>query len=233
MTATRLHPIPVLAGLIVMVGTTLLGNWQMQRAAEKQDMQLRIDAGVRAVPVPVETLGVPAEWQNVSLIGNWRAEGTIYLDNRVHDGRAGYHVLTPLQLANGQGWVLVNRGWVFAGPDRATLPPVPTALEPTTVIGQVREPESAPFTLAAEAGQGALWQYIDVARYREWSGLAVSDWIVQQTSSSDDDLVRDWPRPDAGMDRHRGYALQWYSFAGIALALTGFYVYRSVRSDAA
>lgn len=233
MTATRLHPIPVLAGLIVMVGTTLLGNWQMQRAAEKLDMQLRIDAGVRAMPVPVENLGVPAEWQNVSLIGNWRAEGTIYLDNRVHDGRAGYHVLTPLQLKNDQGWVLVNRGWTFAGRDRATLPPVPTAFEPTTVIGQVREPESAPFTLAAEAGQGALWQYIDVARYREWSGLPVRDWIVQQTSSSDDGLVRDWPRPDVGMDRHRGYALQWYSFAGIALALTGFYVYRSVRSDAA
>ncbi|MGL1833110.1 SURF1 family protein [Rhodocyclaceae bacterium SMB388] len=233
MTVTRLHPVPVLAGLIVIVGTTLLGNWQMQRAAEKQDIQARIDAGLRAEPVPVDTLGVPAEWQNVSLTGNWRAEGTIYLDNRVYDGRAGYHVLTPLQLANAQGWVLVNRGWVFAGPDRATLPPVPTALGPTTVIGQVREPESAPFTLATEAGQGALWQYIDVARYRDWSGLAVRDWIVQQTSSSDDGLVRDWPRPDAGMDRHRGYALQWYSFAGIALALTGFYVYRSVRSDAA
>ena len=32
-----------------------------------------------------------------------------------------------------------------------------------------------------------------------------------------DALARQWPRPDAGMDKHRGYALQWFSFAGIGL----------------
>ena len=38
-------------------------------------------------------------------------------------------------------------------------------------------------------------------------------------SERDDGLVRDWPAPDFGVDKHRIYMVQWYSFAGLAIAL--------------
>ena len=38
------------------------------------------------------------------------------LDNRVHQERAGYHVLTPFRADGAEAVVLVNRGWVPLAP---------------------------------------------------------------------------------------------------------------------
>ena len=256
MNAFRLHPIPVIAGVAVAVLTVMLGNWQTGRAAEKRDMRERIELAAERDAVAARELirreaadaGWTPDWVAVALEGEWYPEATIYLDNRVYNGRPGYHVLTPMSLDGGdrevatthqgtQGtteiWILVNRGWVPMGADRAHLPEVPTADGRLDLRGLARVPEASPFTLAATAGEGTLWQYLDLAQYREWSGIPVRGWIVQQDSAADDGLVRDWPRPDTGEDRHRGYALQWYSFAVLALALTGFYVFRGLRGGTA
>ena len=45
-------------------------------------------------------------------------------------------------------------------------------------------------------------------------------------------LVRNWPAPDTGIDKHRGYAVQWYALAAMAalfFVITGF---RSGRKQA-
>jgi cytochrome oxidase assembly protein ShyY1 len=39
-------------------------------------------------------------------------------------------------------------------------------------------------------------------------------------------LVRDWPRPGAGVAVHHGYAFQWFA---LAATLIGIYVYLSFR----
>ena len=226
MNARRLHPLPLAAGIAVALLTLQLGNWQVRRAAEKTEMQLRLEAASGAAQQSSPAPGDVAEWQAIELAGQWQAGATIYLDNRVHRGRVGYQVLTPLRLADGPAAVLVNRGWIAAGPDRRVLPEVVTPAGPIRVAGTVRRPETEPFTLAVDAAQGQVWQFIDLERFRAGSGIAVADWIVLQTSDADDRLAREWPRPDAGVDRHRGYALQWYSLAGLSLVLTGVYVYR-------
>lgn len=233
MTARRLHPVPVLAGLGLAALTILLGHWQLGRADEKRQMQAQIEAGAAAEPVTVRAGAQVHEWMPVRLHGQWAPEATIFLDNRIHDGQPGYHVLTPLQLDHGAGWVLVNRGWVAAGSRRDMLPTVLPPQAGDALLGSVRTPERDPFTLARQAGEGVLWQYIDLAQYRDWSGIEVLDWMVHQTSPADDGLVRDWPRPDAGIDRHRGYALQWYAFAGLSLALTALYAYRTLKPNVA
>jgi surfeit locus 1 family protein len=43
--------------------------------------------------------------------------------------------------------------------------------------------------------------------------------VLQQTNDASDGLVREWDRPDLGIDKHRGYALQWYSLAGLTAVL--------------
>jgi len=35
----------------------------------------------------------------------------------------------------------------------------------------------------------------------------------------DDGLVRDWPAPDFGVEKHRIYMLQWYALAALAAGL--------------
>jgi len=222
-----LGALPLLAGLALLILTVALGNWQLRRAAEKTALQTRIEALATRPPVtPRADAADVAEWLRVRLEGRWLGEATILLDNRTHQGRAGYHVLTPLELADGSGVVLVNRGWIAAGADRARLPEATPPAGMQLIEGRVRRTEAAPFTLAAEAARGRLWQYLDLAAYRQSSGLALATWIVQQSSSAADGLVRDWPRPDAGIDRHRGYAFQWYALAGLAGFLSAWHVRR-------
>jgi len=54
---------------------------------------------------------------------------TILLDNRVMNGVAGYHVLSPLRIAGSELAILVNRGWLAAGRSRERIPlqPAPGA----------------------------------------------------------------------------------------------------------
>jgi cytochrome oxidase assembly protein ShyY1 len=53
------------------------------------------------------------------------------------------------------------------------------------------------------------------AQSHEWKQLP---FIVRESGSSKEDgLLRNWPSPTNGVDRHYAYAFQWF-----ALALTGF-----------
>jgi cytochrome oxidase assembly protein ShyY1 len=74
-----------------------------------------------------------------------------------------------------------------------------------------------------------IWQNLDYERFEKASGLPVARIVVQQTTNSADGLRRDRPRLDARVDRHRGYAVQWYSLAGLTLVLAIVYGVRTQR----
>lgn len=228
--AARLHPVPLLAGVALALLTLQLGNWQTRRAAEKAELQAEYRA---AAERPAQPLGStpPSERQSLELRGEWLPGRSILIDNRVHEGRAGYHVFTPLQLKGQGGVVLVNRGWIGAGADRSQPPPrIANPPGETAVTGRVRHPGEKPFMLAADSPSGSVWQTLDLARYRSETRLPVADFYLQQTSPADDGLIRNWPEPDAGIERHRGYALQWYALAALAAALTLWYLWNAFRS---
>jgi surfeit locus 1 family protein len=228
---------PLLAGLLMIAVTVMLGNWQVRRAQQKTALQAVLDAAAQRPAQAVE------RGQRVLLKGKWLASATAtaFLDNRTHAGRAGYHVLAPLRLADGSGVVLVNRGWVAADADRTVLPEVALAPAQVTLEARVHVPEADAFTLA-KAGQieaGRVWQAVDLSHLAaradvslplcSMSGAGVAclaSWLALQTSDTTDGLVRDWPLPAAGIDRHRGYAFQWYCLAALAAALTAGYAWR-------
>ena len=225
----RPHPVPLLAGIVVALLTLQLGNWQVRRAAEKNTLQADYASESRSAP---QALGTepPAEWQTVSLRGTWDARRTILIDNRVHAHRAGFHVFTPLRIEGQGGWVLVNRGWIAAGVVRDDVPAVATPAGVVEVTGRVRYPDPRAFTLGSDgaAPAGVIWQTLEPVRYRAWAGIPVADFYLQQSSAASDSLVREWPAPDAGVDRHRGYAFQWYALAALAAALTVRYLWQSM-----
>ena len=64
--------------------------------------------------------------RRISVAGRWDAARQFLLDNRTRDGRAGYEVLTPLQLDDGR-WLIVNRGWVSFSGYRERLPDIAIA----------------------------------------------------------------------------------------------------------
>ena len=62
-------------------------------------------------------------------------------------------------------------------------------------------------------------QNLEIAGFARETGLALHTFVVEQHSDSGDGLLREWPRPDLGVDMHRSYALQWYSLAALALVI--------------
>ncbi|MDK9701544.1 MAG: SURF1 family protein [Sulfuritalea sp.] len=157
--------------------------------------------------------------------GRWLAAKTLFLDNKIHGSRAGYHVLTPLQLSGTEVVVLVNRGWVPAPRLRSDLPPIASPSGEVEIAGVTRNFETRTFELQNNPPQGAVWQHVREADYRRLSGLDALPVILLQIGTDGDGLIRDWGSPENPATRHYGYVVMWLAFALMAAAY-GFFAWR-------
>jgi surfeit locus 1 family protein len=214
------------AGVVL---TAYLGSWQLDRAAVKQALQARAELAERESPVHIPLAPVAPrslDYRRVEAQGTFQPEMTILLDNRMRDGVVGYEVITPLRLGP-QMHVLVNRGWVRAEPTRDRLPAVPTPVGVVQVEGLALPPLQRFLELSSQTVNGNVWQNLDVQRYAQRYALTLQPVMVQQRNDLGDGLVRAWPRPDARVDVHRAYALQWFTMSGaIAILYLVLYVRR-------
>lgn len=177
----------------------LLGNWQSGRAGEK-----------RAAADSV---------QRVFLKGEFLPQFTVLLDNKLHRGRPGYHVVQPLRIADTGKHVLVNRGWV-ALKERRDIPPVFRTPSGELALEGVRQAHFArayepPGTPAA----GAVRQNVSVEEFAATFKIALEPWVFEQHSALDDGLVRNWTAAGAGAEKNELYAMQWYSLSVLAVVL--------------
>jgi surfeit locus 1 family protein len=188
----------VLLAAIGCAAGVALGNWQSGRAGEKRALVTAL--------------------VNVTLHGALLPKYTVLLDNKVYRGRPGYHVVQPLRLSGGTH-VLVNRGWAAAGASREQLPEVRTPAGEIVLTGVRLEHFARAYQPAAVNPEGKVWQNVAIEQFAAWSGLALEPWVIEQHSALDDGLVRDWPRPEPGIEKHEMYALQWYSLAALSVVL--------------
>src|SRR5512144_1367607 len=134
--------IPTLATVVGIVVFVAAGNWQRGRMEEKEALLATYEAAASSPPVALPE-GV-VNWASLRFLrvevrGHYDVGRQILIDNRVHEGRAGYHVVTPLLLEDGRA-VLVNRGWVAAGATRRELPVAPPPPGNVTIRGAVALP---------------------------------------------------------------------------------------------
>jgi len=196
-----------------------LGHWQAGRADEKRVLGARLEQAFKAPPLEIPDGKIdPRDYvmRHVAARGRFADEHTVYLDNKLRHGRPGYEVVTPLRLDG--VYVLVNRGWVEAGRTRAVLPRVPAPAGEVRVegLGLARLPHALEL---GEAAPGKVRQNVDLPALEKETGLRFQPIVTEQHSSAPDGLTRDWPRPDAGIEKHESYALQWYSLAALAVVL--------------
>jgi|SRR5687767_267509 surfeit locus 1 family protein len=174
-----------------------LGNWQARRADEKRALGANV--------------------QRIAVHGEFLAERTVLLDNKVRGQRAGYEVVTPMRLAEGIH-VLVNRGWIEAPPRREQLPEVVTPRGRIRVEGLMLERLPQPWQLGGPA-KGPVRQSLDLKQFAVETGLPLQAFVIEQHRGIADGLVRDWPKPDVGVEKHEAYSFQWYSLAALAVIL--------------
>ena len=230
----RFRLLPFIAMLIVAAIGISLGQWQLRRAAEKEAIEQRIREREKEPALRLEGNAASAadadalEFRKVTVRGTFLPDWTIYLDNRPYQGKPGFHVITPLKIAGSARHILVARGWITRDlADRSRIPAIATPAGDVEVTGTVRRHAGRLLQLGQPAPlkPGAIVQNLDAAQMAQASGLEFEQFIVEQTGDASDGLVRDWPRPSLGVDRHLGYAFQWFALAATAFlffVVTGF-----------
>jgi len=235
--------IPSLAALLVIGLTVSLGNWQVRRAHEKQAIAQRQAQALSLPPLslnarPAAEAGqAPDPARRIVARGRFLAGKSILIDNRTHEGIAGFHLLTPLQLETGLETesgaapiVLVLRGWVPSNPAQRWAWPdfrTPDGLVDVEGEPQAELPQALQLGRESAPGPGdRIWQFFAYDKYEHWSSLAVEPFIIRQTSNLDDGLTRDWPQAGSDVDRHYGYAFQWY---GMAVATVVLWIWHGRR----
>ena len=211
-----------------------MGYWQLQRAEEKRALQAEYDtrANGPAVQVERQVQGVEAlRFYRVVATGRYETDRQILIDNRVHQGRVGYHVITPLRLENSEVRLLVNRGWVAIGEGRERLPVVDAPAGLQQVSGVATVPAEKYFTLREpdplDRGWQHVWQNMDMARYGAAVPFPVQPVVVLlDPTSGAGGFTREWSRLDAGISVHQGYAFQWFM---LAAGLAAIYLFMSLR----
>lgn len=221
--------VPTVVAFAVVAATVSLGNWQLRRADEKRTLQAQRDAAERDEPISLAA-GEPdvdaLAGRRVRVRGRFVSKFDVYVDNRTYRGVAGFHVLSPIRIAGSDRHLLVLRGWVAGDPRaRARLPAVPTPDEPVEVEGVALREIPRTLELGSSPPPGPhdrMWLNIDLAGFARWSGLSMQMPIVRESQPAttasgawDDGLVRDWPEPGVDVDRHLGYAFQWYALAAL------------------
>jgi len=229
----RFHPklVPTLAVLVLFPLFLFLGQWQLHRAEEKRLLQSEYDGRANGPAVQIEGRVQRAEelrFYRVVAKGRYEPEHQILIDNRVHQGRAGYHVITPLHLESSDVRVLVNRGWIALGEDRGRLPEFKTPQESQTITGVATVPAEKFFTLAKPAsGWQRVWQNMDLTRYAASVPFPVQPVVVLlDADSSAGGFTREWSRLDTGISVHQGYAFQWFMLAAALLSIYLFLGFR-------
>jgi surfeit locus 1 family protein len=213
---------PTLAALFFLALTVSLGNWQSERADAKRALQARYDAAGQLPPIRVGSTLLDRDrvlYRKLEVVGAFDDAHTILLDNRVLNGVAGYHVLTPLRINGGALAILVNRGWAAAGRTREQVPVSPPPVGRVTLQGMAVDPHARYVELAPTAPRGRVWQNLDFEHYGTLTGLQLQPVLLLQTSSLPDGLQRNWARPDSGINTHVSYAFQWYSLAATLAVL--------------
>lgn len=219
--ATRRRPaaLPAIATVLGIALFVFAGNWQHGRMNQKLALRAQLDAAAAAAPValPVEATWIDWRYRPVVLEGRFDAARQFLVDNKVEAGRVGFHVITPLLLADGRA-VLVDRGFVAAGASRDVLPDAPVPPGTVALRGRINIPPAGYVELQKAAATGKVWQNLDPARFGQVTGLPVVPVVIEQTEAlgPDDRLARQWAIPDAGVEKHRIYMVQWYAFAVMA-----------------
>ncbi len=216
------------AALMVAGITFSLGQWQFRRADQKETLQAAIEAQKRLPALDERALAATKNIANdmhrtAELRGQWLPQHTVYLDNRPMSGKTGFWVVTPLALQGTGQVILVQRGWVLRNfMDRTLLPEVVTPAGLVTVTGRIAPPPSKLYAFKG-LDTGRLRQNINLEGFRLETGLPLLAVSLLQTGGASEGLLREWAAPNLGVDKHYGYALQWFGLFGLMVGLYGWF----------
>ena len=224
---------PTVVTLLLLPLMTGLGLWQLERADWKQALVDTNEGRSRLSPIalrPGAEISDEVQYRRVFARGYYDMEHQLLLDNKTYQGHAGYHVLTPLRLAESDAVVLVNRGWVPLGKSRAELPELPGTDGEVLVDAIIKLPPMKLFRLAdvdeANTGWPKVVQQVEMGELEQLLGVTLEPLTLLLDKDDEFGFIRDWKAVyGVTVDKHRAYAVQWFTLAAVLLL-----IYISVNS---
>ena len=212
-----------------------LGFWQVRRLEERRLENVVTANRLAADPVAIEELVTGAgtdldslEFRGVAVTGVFEPNEEVLVRSQVHEGAAGWHVITPLILPDGRA-VLVNRGWVPLEMDSVPVPAAP-ATGPLTITGWVNLTRIRRTGGATEpAGRLTHIARVDIDRLQQQMPFVLLP-VYVVADETGETLPIAVARPDATDEGpHLLYAIEWFSFTLISLVGYFFLLRRAVR----
>ena len=201
-----------------------LGLWQLERADQKRTIEAAI---LNANIGPVELIAtgrelLDKEYYDVRLQGNYLSDKQFIYDNQIVDQVSGYYVLTPFILTDQLGVILVNRGFIPWNGQRERLADIAVDSVSREIKVQVSSPIKRMELKATDVSRQfpVLIQAIDFDVLEEVSKLKFVKVVGLLDPSSSDGFVRKWEPYTGSIEKHIGYAIQWFLMA-LVLAIIG------------
>ena len=116
-----------------------LGIWQIERGQAKTQIMSEFENKLTKDPFYLNAES--KKWDRVSVSGKWENKKQLLIDNVIHQGIAGYKVLTPLRIDETNKLILVDRGWIKQNKFRDQLPDIQIPDDFESVSGTLEQPE--------------------------------------------------------------------------------------------
>jgi surfeit locus 1 family protein len=214
-----------------------LGVWQLRRLDERRARNAAVAARFTAPPVPYRAL--PADtaarhYRRVVVAGRPEYAREFVLANRTRNGSPGLHIVTPVRVApaaggpGGDTLVLLNRGWVYSGDGTRVDLARWREGDSVALTGYVEIPSRREGAVRLGGGRARArgypaYRFLDPFIASGDVGAPLTrDYVVAEPPPGEAEPPQDRPVrvPPPALDEgsHRNYAIQWFSFATIALA---------------
>ena len=209
-----------------------LGFWQLARRAERLDRNALVTQRLGDPPVALAALPgdtADAHFRRVLLAGRYDYAHEVAWIDLSREGSPGVHLLTPLRRPGTDTAVLVDRGWVYA-PDGMTVNHAQWREADTAAgIGRVQEIGPPRLEAATRTGHPDAIRWFSPDTIAAWAGYPVAPYFVAlegDTSTASFTRPARTPPPTLDEGPHMSYAIQWFSFAAIAIFGTAVAVFR-------
>lgn len=208
-----------------------LGMWQLDRLEQRRARNALIESGLALPPVDLEFTGLQdsLQFRRSTATGVFDFARQVVVVGRSYQGVPGVHVVTPLQLSDGSA-VLVERGWApspdgrtvdlgrFAEPDSVDLEGV---LHQAEAENRLVPAESWPIYVTA----------VNPAQLVDRFSYPLRPAVLRRTSEARSPQLRSVQLPELTNGPHLSYAVQWFTFATIALVGGGILAFKGVGSS--
>ena len=204
----------------------MLGLWQLDRAEEKRQIERNVNSATDKPALVINEASGDLKvevYRKASITGKFDSERQFLWDNKTHQGKPGFHVLTPFMLDGQQAAIIVNRGWVPMLGRRDQLPDVGVEQVTVTISGIIKDPSNAIQLADKQDLSGTKYPHIVQAfepdAFGTELGLTFLPVMIELAKDDEYGYVREWKPYFGKIDRHNGYALQWFLMALITLFL--------------